>query len=490
MTRTLASGDSIADRFSIERVAGEGGMGTVFRARDRLTGAPVALKVVREGQDGRRFLREAEILSGLPHPAIVRYVAHGIEGGLAYLAMEWLEGEDLAQRLSRDGLSIRESVALVAARRRGARRGARARHRPPRRQAEQPVPRRRRRRAREGPRLRRRAARSGAAGHAHRDDRRHARLHGAGAGARRATRIDARADVFSLGCVLFECLTGRPPFVGEHAIALLAKILLEEAPRVGSLRRHVPARLDELVARMLAKDPELRPRDGASVAAELAALATVTARRDPRGNDAAASIAHDRRAARAQRRPRSRRVTRGGAELGVRGDGREHAHAPWLDSVVAIADEHDADVDALADGSLLVTLGGTAAATDAANRAARCALALRRVSAEPIALATGRGSVTGHVAVGDVGRPPRALVDSPSAQRPRRRGDRGPARRALRSSRRRGGPRARPASASTSTRRARCSASRRRASAASASSARCSAIFDECVAEPIARACS
>jgi hypothetical protein len=69
----------------------------------------------------------------------------------------------------------------------------------------------------------------------------------------------------SLGCVLFECLTGQPAFTGEHLMAVLAKILLEDAPRVAEIRDDVPAALDDLVARMLCKDPGGRPADGRAV---------------------------------------------------------------------------------------------------------------------------------------------------------------------------------------------------------------------------------
>src|SRR5262249_62075130 len=84
--------------------------------------------------------------------------------------------------------------------------------------------------------------------------------------------VDARADVFALGGVLFECLTGRPVFLAGNIMALLAKILLEDAPRVRELRDEVPEALDALVARLLAKDPALRPRDAAQVADELARI--------------------------------------------------------------------------------------------------------------------------------------------------------------------------------------------------------------------------
>jgi hypothetical protein len=69
--------------------------------------------------------------------------------------------------------------------------------------------------------------------------------------------VDARADVFALGCVLFECLTGSRPFEGDTAMAILGKLLFEEAPPVSALWPEVPEDLDALVARMLAKDPAI-----------------------------------------------------------------------------------------------------------------------------------------------------------------------------------------------------------------------------------------
>src|SRR6185295_13923517 len=85
--------------------------------------------------------------------------------------------------------------------------------------------------------------------------------------ARNSGAIDARADVFALGCVLFQCLTGTPAFDGDSAVAILVKILFGEAPRVSALRPDVPVDLDALVAKMMAKDPALRPSDGANLAA-------------------------------------------------------------------------------------------------------------------------------------------------------------------------------------------------------------------------------
>src|SRR5438067_11017491 len=105
----MEPGGIVADRFEIERRAGEGGMGAVFRARDRVDGRFVALKVLQRTRtaDVERFSREVRVLAELRHPAIVRYVAHGTTpAGEPWLAMEWLEGEDLSARIERKGLTL------------------------------------------------------------------------------------------------------------------------------------------------------------------------------------------------------------------------------------------------------------------------------------------------------------------------------------------------------------------------------------------------
>ena len=122
-------------------------MGTVYRARDLTDGAtgrgqdPDRARAARGGSASSRRRRSSP---SSPHPAIVRYVAHGVaEAGEHFLAMEWLEGEDLATRLERQPVTVAEAVALGAPRGRGAGVRARARHRPPRHQAREPVPARR-----------------------------------------------------------------------------------------------------------------------------------------------------------------------------------------------------------------------------------------------------------------------------------------------------------------------------------------------------------
>lgn len=115
--KQLLSEDIFANRFEIDRPAGTGGMGTVYRAKDRFSGSFVALKLLH-GQHSdylaERFTRESQLLAELRHPGIVSYVAHGqTPSGQLFLAMEWLNGEDLAHRLSHGPLKLRDRILLL-----------------------------------------------------------------------------------------------------------------------------------------------------------------------------------------------------------------------------------------------------------------------------------------------------------------------------------------------------------------------------------------
>src|SRR5262249_36382685 len=92
--------------------------------------------------------------------------------------------------------------------------------------------------------------------------------------ARGAHGLDVRVDVFSLGCILHECVTGKPAFEGVHVMAVLVKIVFDEVPRLRQLGFLVPTALDALIARMLAKDPTVRPADAREVAMALEAIET------------------------------------------------------------------------------------------------------------------------------------------------------------------------------------------------------------------------
>src|SRR5262245_14802908 len=89
----------------------------------------------------------------------------------------------------------------------------------------------------------------------------------------RGTRsIDARADIFALGCLLYRCLSGKAPFEGRHIVAVLTKVLLEQPTRLHEIRSDVPAALAMLLGSMLEKDPDRRPASAAEVARALEAI--------------------------------------------------------------------------------------------------------------------------------------------------------------------------------------------------------------------------
>jgi tetratricopeptide (TPR) repeat protein len=410
-------GEVVKDRFEVETVAGFGGMGTVYRAHDRATGDTVALKVLRGASESRqavaeaseRFAREIRVLAAVRHPGIVRYVADGhTHDGEQWLAMEWLEGESLSQRLGRTGLTATESIELA----------------------------------------RRVAEAIGAAherGIVHRDikpsnlfllggdlervkvlDFGVARIVDATrAGATRTgvmigtpgymspeqvkteREITARADVFAVGCVLFECLTGRAAFVGEHMLAVLAKILLEDTPHITDLRPELPEVLDALVYRAMAKQPEQRPRDCVQLAAELTALGRVdTPERPPTSVPAQALTATERRllcvVLIGESVPGDRTLveTPGIRETLDTASGELPVAA--LGELADLAQAHGAHLDRLADGAYVVTLVGSGGASDQVMQAARCALAMKAVVPDsPIALATGRGVMAGRWPVGE-----------------------------------------------------------------------------------------
>ncbi len=390
----MRPGDVIEDRFEIVAPVAEGGMGLVFRARDRITGAPVAVKVLLEPTPGHteRFLREAKVLGELRHPAIVRYFAHGVaSSGDLFLVMQWVEGEDLSWRLTRGALGPAEAIALAT-------------------------------------RVAEALGTAHALGIVHRDVKPSNILLEGGdvsrpvlvdfgvalqAGAPRRTRtglvvgtpgymapeqargsraVDARADVYSLGCVLFECLAGRAPFVGEHAVAVLAKILLEAPPRLRALVPGVPVAVDELCDRLLAKAPEERPADGTTAAALLAACSlegtgSVRATAAPSLTSDEQRMVHVILAARDDA-PDPMGETLALEDQPIRLDTFEESFGVVLER--------------LADGSIVGSAGGEGSAADRVSRAVRAALQLRRAASLPrVVVASGLGRLRGRMPFGE-----------------------------------------------------------------------------------------
>ena len=268
---SLAPGTLIAGRFEVTEHARRGGMSQVWRGVDQTNQEQVALKLLEVDQlDVERFMREARLLRDLSHPRIVRYVAHGLTTeGRPYLATEWLEGEDLARRLGRGKLGVDDSLtiarltaeALMAAHAKG------IVHRDIKPDNILLV---------EGDVARLKVLDFGLARPF--QGARGITATGAIVGTvgymspeqvRGERSLDQRADLFSLGCLLYECLTGRVAFEGPHPMAVLAKLLLDEVPRVADLRADLPPEIDELVSLMMARTRERRPEDAASVIASL-----------------------------------------------------------------------------------------------------------------------------------------------------------------------------------------------------------------------------
>jgi eukaryotic-like serine/threonine-protein kinase len=377
-------------RFVLRNPVGSGGMATVYRAIDRHTGDTVAVKLLHAGDPSHlaRFALEVGALASLDHPAVVRLLAHGKwPDGRPSLAMEWLEGEDLATRLDRGYLEPREVVTLCL-----------------------------------------RVAEALAAVHArgiiHRDIKPgniflpggsaervklidfgisrlsgHAPITATGAvmgtpgymapeQAAGETNLDARADLFSLGAVMFECLTGRPPFVAEHAMAVLARILFEQIPAVKEVCPHVPEALSSLVARMLSKGREARPESAAEVAGALAAMSREAHTWPPPRERASQPLAPAGR----ERRFTTVVVVRPrGAPREI--DAAAAGEPTWpciSDRLGAAVTPLGARIASLMNGVQLMTWLGSEDPSEQTTRAARCALIAREIEPEAtIVLASG-----------------------------------------------------------------------------------------------------
>jgi hypothetical protein len=392
----MQPGDLIAGRFELRKRAGTGGMGEVFQGLDTETGRLVALKILHDADDRDRFDQEARALTELHHPAIVRPVAYGMTStGEPYLAMEWLEGEDLSSLLRRRRLGVDEALRLT----------------------------------------RRIASALGEAhslGLIHRDikpanlfiehdDVSQVRLLDFGIarfqGQARLTRTNSplgtpgymapeqargdpeltpALDIFSLGCVLFEMLAGRPAFEGQHMMAILAKVIFMEAPPLEASCPGIAPELAALVARMLAKEPTARPQDGMALVAELTAIEALVAPSEavdrlPRPVPPPGSLTEHE-----QRMVSVVMIGCGGLS--------GQAAADWAlpPEVWRTAQEAGGCQERLADGSIAITFGGPGVVKDQVALAARFALALRAHDrAVPMALATGRGATRKASALGE-----------------------------------------------------------------------------------------
>ncbi|MBI4956218.1 MAG: protein kinase [Myxococcales bacterium] len=371
------------DRFVIEARVGGGASGDIYKGVDVTTGETVALKLLRQTapeSERTRFLREVAVVADLRHPNIVNYIAHGTwPDGRLFLAMEWLDGEDLSKRQRREPLGTQDAVEVV-----------------------------------------RRAAQALAAIHArgivHRDLKLQniylpkarglsVKLIDFGVvkpavddGFRtepgtilgtpqymspeqaRGESVDPRADVYSLGSVLFRLLTGRNVFETDHAIALLGRIVLEDPPPPSSVRFDIPPTLDAVVHRAIARNREQRYDNAGEFARALARVGPLN--NDPPSVERSASAvvpARTTRQSQTDTGSNDSRPTRPG--LGVRRVvacvvydlGETSPDRSISDSLIDVVGQ-DVRIEVLAGGKTVAVLRVEHSLGDEVMRAARAAL--------------------------------------------------------------------------------------------------------------------
>ncbi|MDO5677142.1 MAG: protein kinase, partial [Propionibacteriaceae bacterium] len=266
-------GRVVAGRYLLQQRLGRGGMSTVWRARDQVLDRDVAVKIVAEMEDAEvtaeRFRREARATAALNHPNIVTVFDAGVDDGRAFLVMELLPGHTLADEVRARGALPVEEVREIAVQVAGALSAAHA------------------------------------AGLVHRDIKPGNIARTAGGAAKvldfgithiidegaahashpltatgavigtaaflapeqaRGERVDGRADLYSLGCVLYALLTGQPPFRGATAVTTMMMHATEPAPRVLGARPDLPEGFAVVIQAMLQKDPNDRPQSADAVA--------------------------------------------------------------------------------------------------------------------------------------------------------------------------------------------------------------------------------
>ena len=263
MATDLRIGSNIGG-YAVESLLGRGGMSVVYLAKDANLGRKVALKVMSEELSGNesfriRFVREAQMAANLEHPSIVPVYDAGDADGVLFLAMRVIRGTDLRRAITENGpMEAERALAIL----RQVASALDAAHR---------------------------------AGLVHRDvkpanvllsregDDEHAYLTDFGLTKHVASRsgltrtgqfmgtidyvapeqirgndVDGRTDLYSLGCVTYECLTGEVPFAKDQDVAILFAHLEDERPRVTAHRADLAGSIDDVVARAMARLPEDR----------------------------------------------------------------------------------------------------------------------------------------------------------------------------------------------------------------------------------------
>jgi serine/threonine-protein kinase len=267
----------LAGRYVLEDRIGRGGMGEVWRATDTVLGRAVAIKTIdlrslRDESGAARFEREARATAGLSNPNVVTVHDSGVEGDTAYIVMELLPGPSLAERLAEGPLPVAEVVEVgrqVASARDAAHaRGLVHRDIKPGNVAY----------AEDG---RIRVLDFGITQLAESTDSQALTATHTVMGTAEylapeqalGGRVDGRADLYALGCVMFALLAGQPPFKGATPVATMMMHANDPVPDVRTLRPELPEALADLVALALEKRPEVRYADGVQMAQDLRTVA-------------------------------------------------------------------------------------------------------------------------------------------------------------------------------------------------------------------------
>jgi serine/threonine protein kinase len=276
----LPAGHLVADRYRVQGLLGRGGVGVVYAVLDEHLARKAALKLLLTTHAGNaqlveRFQREARIAASIAHPGIVEMYERGAHAGLLYLVMEYLEGENLESRLERLGPLPSSFVARVGNDLCSALAAAHERdiiHRDIKpsnvflaesgdyydivKVLDFGLA-----KLHEGERLTRSNQVFGTVSYMPPEQ------------LTSSTRVGPAADVYAIGCVLYELLAGRPPFVAASQAALGLAILQDPPPPLRAQRPEVPSALAAVIERALQKLPTARFRDAGEMADALYPIA-------------------------------------------------------------------------------------------------------------------------------------------------------------------------------------------------------------------------
>ncbi|MCU0723168.1 MAG: serine/threonine protein kinase [Planctomycetes bacterium] len=272
----LSPGQRIG-RYEILSVLGAGGMGVVYKAKHVLLERVDALKVIRPDVAARpdfkvMFLREAKVASTLDHPHITRVYDWIDEGGKLGFSMAFVEGKSVSEILKERALQARETLVWTAqiADALDAMHAGNLVHRdikPANIMVDQ-----RNRAILTDFGLAKNCDDAGASGITKDDEPLGTPAFMAPEQINNARTVDGRADLYSLGATLFAMLSGKPPFTGYNHIEVLGKVLTKEPPKLRTVLPSAPKGLEELVGRMLIKDPNLRVGTAREVKSALEAI--------------------------------------------------------------------------------------------------------------------------------------------------------------------------------------------------------------------------